>query len=180
MRQLLRGVHRQLWLPDSAGLHGSDRRLLASPRGAVRAAALHETVLDARDRSANTAAYDNQLPFQPRYRGYLRPELGRVPLPAGLELGAYVDAEARAHDFEDPANLLDLQTRLLLGCGVTLGVPRARLRVTASGVNLTNTQRVDITNWILPGRAFFVALAYAPVGAEGGSGSAIFDPRYGQ
>jgi outer membrane cobalamin receptor len=138
------------------------------------------TYLDARDRSANTAAYDNQLPFHPRYRGYLRPELGRVPLPAGLELAAYADAELRAHDFEDPANIVDLHTRLLLGCGVTIAVPRARLRATASAVNLAGTQRVDITNWSLPGRAVFFAVAYAPIGDGAPSGSAIFDPRYGQ
>jgi outer membrane cobalamin receptor len=138
------------------------------------------TVLDARDRSANTAAYGNQLPFQPRYRGYVRPELAHLPLPGGVELGTYADAELRLYDYEDPANIVDLHGRLLLGCGVTVAVPRARLRVTASGVNLGNTQRVDITNWSLPGRAFFVALAYAPIGADAQSGSAIFDPRYGQ
>jgi hypothetical protein len=137
------------------------------------------TYLDARDRSANTAASDNQLPFHPRYRGYLRPAVAHVVLPAGLELGAYADAELRMHDFADPANLADLRTRLLLGCGLTVGWPRGRLRATASAVNLTGTQREDVDNWSLPGRAVFFAVAYAPIGAEADSGSAIFDPRYG-
>jgi iron complex outermembrane receptor protein len=137
------------------------------------------TVLDARDRSANLAAYDNQLAFHPRYRGYLRPELVRVPLPAGLTLAAYADAELRAHDYADPANLVDLRARLLVGCGVTVVWPRGRLRVTASAVNLTGTQREDVDNWSLPGRAGFLSLAYAPVGADD-PGSPIFDPRYGQ
>jgi len=136
------------------------------------------TLLDARDRSANTAAYGKQLPFHARYRGYLRPEVAHIALPAGLELGTYADAELRAHDFEDPANLLDLHTRVLLGCGVTLGWPRGRLRVTGSAVNLTGTQQQDISNWALPGRAVFFALAYAPFGGD--SESAFFDPRYGQ
>jgi outer membrane cobalamin receptor len=137
------------------------------------------TYLDARDRSDNLAAYDNQLPLHPRYRGYLRSELARVALPAGLQAGAYADAELRMHDFVDPANLVDLHARLFLGCGVTLALPRARLRATASAVNLTGTQREDIDNWSLPGRAVFFAIAYAPIGADAGAASAIFDSRYG-
>ncbi|HEY7373396.1 MAG TPA: TonB-dependent receptor, partial [Polyangia bacterium] len=138
------------------------------------------TYLDARDRSAIVAAYDNQLPFHARYRGYLRPQLAHVALPAGLELGAYADAELRMHDYADPANLVDLGTRLLLGCGVTLAWPRGRLRATASAVNLTGTQREDVDNWSLPGRAVFFTVAYAPIGGDAGPGAAIFDPRYGQ
>jgi outer membrane receptor protein involved in Fe transport len=67
------------------------------------------TILDARDRSDNAAAYGNQLPFHPRYRGYLRPELVRVALPAGLALAAYADADLRMYDYADPANLVDLR-----------------------------------------------------------------------
>ncbi|HMF44891.1 MAG TPA: TonB-dependent receptor [Polyangia bacterium] len=138
------------------------------------------TVLDARDRSPNTAAYDNQLPLHPRYRGYLRPELTHLAMPAGLEIAAYADAEWRTHDFEDPANIVDMHARLLLGCGLTLAWPIGRLRATASALNLTGTQLQDVPTWALPGRAVFFAVAYAPIGAEAESGSAIFDPRYGQ
>ena len=87
------------------------------------------------------AANDKQLAFHSRYRGYLRPELVRLEMPAGLALGAYADAELRMHYFADPANLLDQGSRLLVGCGVTLAWPRGRLRVTASAANLTGTQR---------------------------------------
>ena len=44
----------------------------------------------------------------------------------------------------------------------------------------TGTQRQDIDNWTLPGRTLFLALAYAPFGADGDAGAPIFDPRYGQ
>jgi iron complex outermembrane receptor protein len=138
------------------------------------------TVLDARDRSDNAAAYGKQIPFQPRYRGYLRPELVRVALPAGLALGAYADAELRTHDYADPANLVDLRSRLLVGCGVTVAWPRGRVRMTASAANLTGTRREDVDGWALPGRTVFLALAYAPIGAGDEAGAAIFDPRYGQ
>ena len=138
------------------------------------------TILDARDRSDSVAAYDNQLPFHPRYRGYLRPELVRVALPAGLALAAYADADLRTYDYEDPANLVDLRSRLLVGCGVTVAWPRGRLRVTASGANLTGTRAEDIADWALPGRTVFLALAYAPFDAADESGATIFDPRFGQ
>ena len=82
------------------------------------------TYLDARDASNNTASNGKQIPFHARYRGYLRPELARVPLPAGLELGAYADAELRMRAYSDPANLEDMQTRLLLGCGVSVTWPQ--------------------------------------------------------
>jgi len=138
------------------------------------------TVLDARDRSDNAAAFGKQLPFHPRYRGYLRPELVQVALPAGLALGAYADADLRTYDYADPANLVDLRSRLLVGCGVTVAWPRARLRVTASAANLTGTRREDVADWALPGRTVFLALAYAPIGVGDEAGAAIFDPRYGQ
>jgi len=138
------------------------------------------TLLDARDRSANAAANGNQLPFHPRYRGYLRPELLRLGLPAGLALGAYADAELRIGDYyADPANLEDKRRRVLIGCGVSLTSPGGRLRVTASAANLTGTQVEDLVDWALPGRTIFLTLAYAPFGA-GAAGAAIFDPRYGQ
>ena len=56
-------------------------------------------------------------PFHPRYRGYLRPELVRIALPAGLALGAYADAELRVHDYADPAQP-----------GGSAGAPARRLR----------------------------------------------------
>jgi outer membrane cobalamin receptor len=137
------------------------------------------TILDAVDRSENTAANGKQLAFHARYRGYLRPELVRVELPAGLALGAYADADLRMFDYADPSNLVDLRTRLLVGCGVTLIGPRGRLRVTASAANLTDTRREDVDNWSLPGRTMFLTLAYAPFAGDD-AGAAIFDPRYGQ
>jgi len=138
------------------------------------------TVLDARDTSNDTTSNGKQLPFHARYRGYLRPELVRIPLPAGLEIGAFADADLRMQSYSDPANLVDMRTRLLLGCGVTVAWPQAGLRATASAANLTGTRAEDVATWSLPGRSVFLALAYAPIGGDGGAGSAAFNPRYGQ
>jgi outer membrane receptor protein involved in Fe transport len=137
------------------------------------------TYLDARDESDNAATNGKQLPYHPRWRAYLRPELVRIRMPGGLELGAYADAEGRLQSYRDGANLVNSQPRVLVGCGLSLAAPRARLRLTASVANLTNTRLEDVDSGALPGRAAFVALAYAPVGGEGG-GAAIFDPRYAQ
>ena len=136
------------------------------------------TYLDARDESDDASAHGKQLPHHPRWRAYLRPELVRIPLRAGLELGAYADADARLQSYTDRANLLD-HSRLLIGCGLSLAAPRAHLRLTASAANLTDTRLEDVDAWALPGRAVFVALAYAPLGGDDG-GSAIFNSRYGQ
>jgi hypothetical protein len=137
------------------------------------------TFLDARDRSASTASNGNQVPFHPRYRGYARPELVRLGVAGGVELGAYADAELRAGSYADGANLVDFGTRVLLGCGVTVGWPRAHLRLTGSAANLTGSRKEDLGDWALPGRSLFVALAYTPAGDDGAGGSAIFNPRFG-
>ena len=86
----------------------------------------------------------------------------------------------RSAYYADPANLVDLRSRLLVGCGVTVAWPRGRVRMTASAANLTGTRREDVDGWALPGRTVFLALAYAPIGAGDEAGAAIFDPRYGQ
>ena len=137
------------------------------------------TYLDARDRSANTASNGNQVPFHPRYRGYARPELVRVGVGGGVELGAYADAELRAGSYRDDANLIDFGTRLLLGCGVAVAWPRAHLRLIGSAANLTGSRKEDLGDWALPGRSIFVALAFAPVGDDAAGGT-MFNPRFGQ
>jgi len=138
------------------------------------------TYLDARDRSADAASNGKQLPLHPRYRGYARPELVRVGVGGGLELGAYVDAELRAGSYADSANLVDFETRVLLGCGVSVAWPRAHLRLTGSAANVTASRKEDLGDWALPGRAVFVALAFAPVGDGDAPGATMFNPRFGQ
>jgi hypothetical protein len=138
------------------------------------------TYLDARDRSDNTASNGNQLPLHPRYVGYARPELVRVGVGGGVELGAYADVEMRAGSYVDGANLAYFGTRMLLGCGVSVAWPRAHLRLIGSAANLTGSRKEDLGDWALPGRSVFVALAFAPVGDDDSAGAAMFNPRFGQ
>ena len=77
------GARRQ----HGAGAH-SRRRAGAAPGAGRHARVVGQgTFLDARDRSAAPAASGNQLPFHPRYRGYVRPELVRMDLPAAAGAG---------------------------------------------------------------------------------------------
>jgi iron complex outermembrane receptor protein len=135
--------------------------------------------LHARDDSYDSQSRGRQLPFRPRVSGYARPAVVGVPLPAGLELAAYADADVRGQSYGDPDEVLVVGARVLLGAGVSLGMPRADLRLTASAANLTGDRQADYDDWALPGRTLFVTLAYAPFGAGRDANSATFDPRYG-
>jgi iron complex outermembrane receptor protein len=118
------------------------------------------TLSDARDRSDSAAAGDKQLPYRPRMHTTVRPELRRVPVLA-TELGAYVDVDVTSGNYVDPANVVVLPSRVLVGAGASVGFDRGRVRVIASVNNLTNASAVDLLSYPLPGRAFYLTLALA-------------------
>ena len=113
---------------------------------------------DARDRSASAAASDKQLPYRPRMHATVRPELRRVPI-GDAELGAYVELDVTSGNYVDPANLVRLPSRALLGAGASIGLPGGRVRLIASATNLTDAQVSDLLASPLPGRAFYLTLA---------------------
>jgi outer membrane receptor protein involved in Fe transport len=118
------------------------------------------TITVAQDQSDTASSRGRQLPHHPRYLGYVRPEAARLPLAGTWELAAYADATLLAGDYDDPANLVPAPSRALIGAGATLCQRRARLCLTASGYNLANVPAWDLTTWPLPGRSFFVTLAF--------------------
>jgi iron complex outermembrane receptor protein len=116
------------------------------------------TLTDARDESENAAAADRQLPYRPRVHATMRPELRRVR--AGpVELGAYAELDVTSGNYVDPANLVRLPSRALVGAGASIGTARGRIRVIASATNLTDAQVSDLLSYPLPGRAFYLTLA---------------------
>ena len=116
------------------------------------------TLTDARDRSDSAAAGDKQLPYRPWMHTTVRPELRRVP--AGTaELGAYVELDATSGNYIDPANLVRLPSRMLLGAGASIGLDRSRVRLIASVNNLAGASTSDLLSYPLPGRAFYLTLA---------------------
>jgi outer membrane receptor protein involved in Fe transport len=114
------------------------------------------TFTDARDVSdSSLGAHTPLLPNRPRFHLYARPE-ARLPLRRGLLLGAYLDGDFVDGNHLDPANLVALPPRILVGAGVFVEAPRARLTVVASAQNLGDTRTFDFAGFPLPSRSFFV------------------------
>jgi outer membrane receptor protein involved in Fe transport len=124
------------------------------------------TWLFALDESDSLATRGHQIQGLPRYHGYARAEIRRVPLPGGLEAGAYVDGDLTAGDNFTGAGVGTFAAAALLGAGLSLSAPRARLRLTVSGANLTDVHPYQESNLPLTGRLVMVALAYAPIGSK--------------
>jgi iron complex outermembrane receptor protein len=118
------------------------------------------TLTDARDRSDNVAAADHQLPYRPRVHATARPEL-RGFVVRGAELGAYLELDFISGNYVDPANLVELPSRMMLGAGASLGLDHGHVSIIASATNLTDASVNDVLAYPLPGRAFFVTVALA-------------------
>ena len=132
------------------------------------------TVLAAIDESPSPATNGCQIIFLPRYHGYARPEIRQIPLPGHLDLGAYVDADVTAGTPTPGACVGRFPVAPLLGAGVALAAPRARLRLVLSGANLTNAYTYQQRNQPLAGRMVMLALAYTPISTNDDSAAGTF------
>ncbi len=116
------------------------------------------TFTDARDVSdTSLGAHQPQLPNRPRFHFYARPE-GRWPVGREVVLGAYVDVDVTDGNFLDPANLVALPPRVLVGAGLYAEAERAHLIVIASAQNLGDARTFDYAGFPLPSRSFFVSM----------------------
>ncbi len=159
------------WIPNAQGrsradnverarVYGVEQELRLAVREHLRLVA-QGTVTVAEDRSDNPAYRGRQLPHHPRYLGYLRPELARVPLGGTWEGELYADATLLAGDYDTPDNSVAVPSRALLGAGVGVVWRRARLRATASGFDLADAHPpYDTSDFPLPGRSFFFTVAF--------------------
>jgi outer membrane cobalamin receptor len=150
--------------PDNipgARIMGVEQELRAA-LGAWTRVVVQGTFLDAVDHSGSTAHDGRQLPRRPRWHAYARPELVRLPLPraASIDVGAFVDGAVTAGAFDDPANLVPLPARLLVGAGLSVAHPRSGLRAVVSAQNLTDTATWDTSYWPIPGRTIYFALGW--------------------
>ncbi|HSZ83032.1 MAG TPA: TonB-dependent receptor [Polyangia bacterium] len=124
------------------------------------------TFLEALDETDDPAHHGHQLPLRPRWQAYARPELVHLPLRrdgAGvgpLEASVFADASFFAGSYDDPTNLYEVPSRVLMGAGLGVEAPRLGLRATCSAENLTDTSVWDMAYWPLPGRTIFLALAW--------------------
>ncbi len=119
------------------------------------------TYLDARDDSDFAAHAGKQLPFRPRLHAYLRPQLRRWPLGRALVAGAYVEGDFQTGTYFDSADIVAVQTRLLLGAGVEVAAPRTGLLLALSAKNLTDAHPLDVIGYPLPGRSIFLSLMWS-------------------
>ncbi len=89
-----------------------------------------------------------------------RPELRGLPV-GSAELGAYVELDFASGNYVDPANLVPVPRRLLIGAGASLELDHGHVRVTASVNNLIDASVFDVLAYPLPGRAFYLTVALA-------------------
>jgi iron complex outermembrane receptor protein len=143
-----------------ANIYGLEQDLALGLGGHVRLTG-QATYLEARDASDVLYRRGKQLPLRPRYHAYLRPELRRLLDRHGVSLGAYLEGDLRAGAFSDDANLTALPDRLLIGAGLTIDVSRARMRLTLSAKNLTDSRALDLPWYPLPGRSVFASLMWS-------------------
>ena len=118
------------------------------------------TVQDSRDRTPIPSRLDHHLPHQPRVRGYLRPEIRGLTLFGAIAGGLYADAEVVGGFYQDGANLVRNPGRLLFGAGAYLESRRLGLRLLASAYNLGDVRAVDVLEYPVPGRSFFLTLHF--------------------
>jgi vitamin B12 transporter len=99
---------------------GSARVLGIESSAELRIHAFHlyaqVTWTDARDRSNSAAAAHKHLPYRPRLHLTARPEVRRMRV-GGAEVGAYLELDVSSGNYADPANLVRLPNRVLLGAG---------------------------------------------------------------
>jgi iron complex outermembrane receptor protein len=118
------------------------------------------TFTDARDESGRKASQGHQLPMRPRFRGYARPELRDLPIGGHLTLGAYADVDITGGNYLDGENLLRLPTRVQFGVGLHVDAPRLGVRILGKLENIANSPFYDLSGYPLPGRTFFLTLAF--------------------
>ncbi len=158
------------WLPNAGGpsraenlsrarIYGLEQELQLGVGRHARLVA-QGTYLVAQDESDIPANHGKQLPHHPRLSAYLRPEIVRIGLRHGVELGGYVDAALLAGDYDDPAHLKAIPAQALVGAGLSVSRPLSRLRLAVSAYNLTGAQAWNFSYWPLPGRTIFASLAY--------------------
>src|SRR4051794_36725685 len=159
----------------SARIYGLEQELRAALGRHLRVVG-QGTIAVAEDESPLAASHGKQIPHYPRYMAYARPELTHVPVPAGLELDTYVDAALFAGAYDNAPDLTPVPAQVLIGAGIGLRWPRGRLRATLSAMNLGDLQSWIVSNWALPRRTLFLALAYDGGVGEPGQFSSAGNP----
>jgi outer membrane cobalamin receptor len=130
-------------------------------------ATLSGMVSDPRNTSPIDAEHGQQLPYRPRYRFFARPEWRAVQITAQTFLGIYAECDATAKNYLVPTNIASVPSRLLFGAGAYVDLP-AGFAVRFTAQNLANSAINDLSGYPLPGREFYLTLAWShPNGKQG-------------
>lgn len=118
------------------------------------------TFTDTRDQSTKESAHGQPLPFRPRYRLYVRPDVRNLALGAHIRIGAYADIDATAGNYVSENGTAKVAPRLLFGAGLFADLP-LHFSVRISARNLGNSRINDLTNYPLPGRELYLTLLWS-------------------
>lgn len=121
------------------------------------------TWLDAQDTSSIAARRGEALPYRPRWKGYARAEgYWRTGASGVSELAVYADVEALGASTLDPAGLVSVPARVLVGAGARARFADDTLRLDASVRNVGDARALDLAGFPLPGVTLMVSLAWTP------------------
>ena len=120
------------------------------------------TWLHSEDRSDTAARRGKRLPQQPEWKAFVRLE-GYVRIKGWVsEMGASAELEFVSGNYRDPANLVAVPERWLLGAGLYVQSQSSGLRLDVTARNLTNDTVLDYTGFPLPGLSVMATLRYTP------------------
>jgi iron complex outermembrane receptor protein len=131
--------------------------------------AANYTHQDTEDTGDVRPLHGKQLPGRPADEGYARVDVdwSRLrPLPLGRAAARVwpgrisYEANVIADNFLDRANVRRVSSRVLHDVAVSVELPVSALRLTVEGKNLGDDQTRDVLGFPLPGRSFFVTLAW--------------------
>lgn len=118
------------------------------------------TYQDARDRSDAPSRKGKQLPGIPANEGYARVDYHP------WDLVPFYELSFASGNFLDPANLIEVPSRVIHTLGLQYHLPFAPLTLTFEARNFTNNQIEDVAGFPLPGLSFFGTAAYRWSGAQ--------------
>jgi hypothetical protein len=131
--------------------------------------AANYTHQDARDTGDVRPLRGKQLPGRPSDEAYARVDFDwspARPLPLGRAAARLwpgrisYEANVIADNFLDRANVRRVDSRILHDVTLAVELPVAALRLTVEGKNLGDDRTRDVLGFPLPGRSFFVTLAW--------------------
>ncbi|MCB9732686.1 MAG: TonB-dependent receptor [Deltaproteobacteria bacterium] len=121
------------------------------------------TWLDTEDTSAIAARRGEPLPYRPRWKGYARGEgYWRTGDAAVSEVAVYADVEVLGASTLDPAGLVSVPGRALVGVGARARFASDALRLDVSARNVADARAQDLAGFPLPGLTLMASLAWTP------------------